>query len=103
MPGKLGAPPAAVERLLGYLCNAGRLVRLNKNVVIEYNTFRKAQDMVVSIIQREGILDSAFFKDHIGSSRKYALALLDFLDAKRVTVRYGNDRKLAPNYQKNLL
>lgn len=100
---QLGASPAAIERLLEYLCNEGRLVRLNKNVIIEYNTFRKAQDMVVAIIQRDGTLDSAFFKDHIGSSRKYALAILDFLDARRVTVRYGNERKLAQNYQKNLL
>jgi selenocysteine-specific elongation factor len=103
VPGMLEAPPAAVERLMQHLCNEGRLVRLNKNVVLGYDTFRRAQEMVVEIIQKQGVLDSADFKNHIGSTRKYALAILDYLDARKVTVRYDNDRRLAPNYQKNLL
>ena len=49
------------------------------------------------------MLNSADFKYAIDSSRKYALAVLDWLDARHVTLRIGNDRKLAPDYQKRLL
>ena len=58
---------------------------------------------LAAIIADKGVLDSADFKLVIDSSRKYALAILDYLDARRITVRIDNNRKLAPNYEKNLL
>lgn len=100
---RLGADPAATKRLLEYLYASGELIRLSANVVLSRETFREAEQLVVGIIQDEGVLDSADFKHRIGSSRKYALAILDFLDARRVTLRMGNNRKLAPEYEKNLL
>ena len=103
VPGRLNADPAVVRRLLDYLFASGRLVRLSANVALSYNTFRKAEELVVEIIRKDGVLDSADFKYRIGSSRKYALAILDFLDARRVTLRMENNRKLAPDYEKNML
>lgn len=102
-PGMLGASPERVERLLRFLYDEGRLVRLSKNVVLCYDCLRKAQDIAVALIAEHGILDSADFKHHIGSTRKYALAILDYLDARRITIRQGNNRKLAANYQERLL
>lgn len=103
LPRKLDADPARIERLLNYLCDEGSLVRLTKNVVLSYTCFKKAQDMVVDIIAHKGVLDSADFKGYLGSTRKYALAILDYLDSRKVTIRVENDRRLAPDYQKNLL
>ena len=103
LPGMLHAPQQDIDRLLDYLCNEKRLVRLAKNVVLSYNHFKQAQDMVVRIIKEKGVLNSADFKYNIGSTRKYALAILDYLDSRRVTVRVQNDRKLAPDYQRYLL
>jgi len=65
--------------------------------------FKKAQDLVVETIQQKGMLNSADFKYNINSTRKYALAILDYLDSRRVTVRIGNDRKLTPDYRRNLI
>ena len=59
--------------------------------------------LVIEAVRTNGTLDSADFKHHIESSRKYALAILDFLDSRRVTIRVGNLRKLAPDYERNLL
>ncbi len=103
LPESLGATPDRTERILALLCNDGSLVRLAKNVVLSYNHLKKAQDLVVQTIQARGVLDSADFKDHIHSSRKYALAILDYLDARRVTVRSGNDRRLAKDYERRLV
>lgn len=103
LPDLTGGAPAQTERLLEFLCHDGRLVRLAKNVVLSREHCLKAQELVVSIIQDKGILDSANFKYAIDSSRKYALAILDYFDARHVTVRQGNDRKLAPNYRRSLL
>jgi selenocysteine-specific elongation factor len=103
VPGILGGDQRDVERLMQHLYDEGRLVRLAKNVALSYTAFKKAESLVVETIQEKGELDSADFKNVIGSTRKYALAILDFLDARRVTVRHGNLRRLAPDYDRNLL
>ncbi|MCE5252163.1 selenocysteine-specific translation elongation factor [bacterium] len=103
LPDLLGMPHDRIDRLLDYMCNERILIRLASNVVLSYDNFRKAQDMVVNIIQEKGELDSADFKYHIDSTRKYALAVLDFLDARRVTIRSGNNRKLTEDFRRNLL
>jgi selenocysteine-specific elongation factor len=64
---------------------------------------RQAQGIAVAYLEEHGVLDSADFKHHIGSTRKYALAILDYLDARRITVRHGNNRKLAEKYRERLL
>jgi selenocysteine-specific elongation factor len=92
-----------IDRILDYLFSQRKLIRLSKNVVLDYDSFKKAQDRVVDIIQEKGALDSADFKQYIGSTRKYALGILDFLDSQKITVRSGNIRKLTPDYLKKLL
>jgi selenocysteine-specific elongation factor len=103
LPALLGSPPARVDRLLEHLLLEGQLVRLAKNVILGYTYLKQAQDRVVAIVEQRGTLDSADFKLEIRSTRKYALAILDWLDERKVTVRLGNDRKLAQNYRERLL
>lgn len=103
LPTMLEAPQDTVMRMLEHLCNEGKLVRLSGSVVLSYGNFRKAQDLVIRIVKEDGKLDSADFKYKIGSTRKYALAILDFLDLRRVTSRIENNRKLMPDYQNHLL
>jgi len=103
LPEILGAPAASLTKLLGLLYDDGTLIRLSKNVVLSYNHLKQAQDLVVQTIQEKGSLDSADFKQAIGSTRKYALAILDYFDSRRVTMRNDNIRKLSPDYERNLL
>jgi len=103
LPERLGTSPVEVDRLLDLLCARGKLFRLSKNVVLSLSWVREAQTKVIEIIGEKGILDSGEFKHVIGSTRKYALAILDFLDARKVTVRRGNLRSLSANHEKNLL
>jgi selenocysteine-specific elongation factor len=102
LPGILGESPEKIRWVLEYLFIEGNLVSVSKNVVLSAQSLRQAQARVVTIIQERGALNSADFKHEISSSRKYALAILDWLDARHVTLRIGNDRKLAPDYQDHL-
>jgi len=102
LPALLGAPQEHIDRLIEHLLNEGQLIRIAKNVLLTHNWFQQAQTLVVAIIKEEGVLNSGDFKTHIGSSRKYALAILDTLDARKVTIRIGNDRKLTRDYEKRL-
>ncbi len=103
LPGLLRAQPQRVEKLLKLAIAREELFRLSKNVYLSREYVIKAEDLVVSIIEDKGVLDSGEFKHHIGSTRKYALAILDFLDTRMVTTRMGNNRRLTRNYRNNML
>ena len=102
LPARLSAAPERVQRLLQHLFTTRRLIRLSPLVVLSCGHLRKAQAVVVKVIRDQGVLDSADFKGHLNTSRKYALAILDHLDTLRITVRDGNHRRLAADYQKRL-
>ena len=103
LPQKLNLPSDKTEKLMEFLCNSGRLLRLERRVILSYSSFKRAEEVVVRVILEKGSLNSGDFKYVLGSSRKYALAILDYLDSIGVTIRIGNDRKLAPDYQKKLI
>ena len=73
------------------------------DAVIHYDHYKKAQDLAVAALRDGGTLPAGDFKKAIGATRKYAIALLDYLDAQRITIRIGNDRKLAKDFEKHLL
>ena len=103
LPEMLNIPQGKIDQLIEYLYNDGKIIRLSKNVILSFKFFRQAQDIVVKIILQNGKLNSADFKYHIGSSRKYALAILDYLDFCGVTMRIDNDRKLTSDYMRHLI
>ena len=92
-----------IDKLMKFLHIRGDLIRLSENVVLSRSAFIVAQNIVVNIICRQGELDSGEFKNHINSSRKYALAILDHLDSLRITIRSGNIRKLSLDYERRLM
>jgi selenocysteine-specific elongation factor len=49
---------------------------------------------VIHHLQREGSITLAQVRDMFSTSRKYAQALLEHLDDKRVTKRVGDERIL---------
>ncbi|MBN1866769.1 selenocysteine-specific translation elongation factor [Candidatus Sumerlaeota bacterium] len=103
LPDLLKEPAERTEKMLRHLCSEGRLVRVAPNVVFHYNHYKRGQEIVVKTILEKGALDTVGFKNLMGASRKYAVAFLDHLDARRVTLRVRNDRRLTKDYAKNLL
>jgi len=103
IPELLGVPSGKVRPILEALVAGKELVRLTKNVILTPEALREAQAKVIRVIREKGFLDSSLFKHEIGSTRKYALAILDYLDERHVTVRgMKNMRKLAVDYEKRL-
>ncbi|MFH2000539.1 MAG: SelB C-terminal domain-containing protein [Planctomycetota bacterium] len=104
LPEMLGTTREKIDWLLEHLGNEGKLVHLPQNVVLSFEAYKEAQDKAIHIIKEESVLRSVDFKYALSSTRKYALAVLDFLDARRVTVRLDKHRRvLAPYYEKHLL
>jgi len=80
--------------LVNALIESGTLVKTSDEVVFSRQAFEDMKSWVVTTIQNEGAVTITGFRDHFETSRKYALAFLENLDASGVTYRDGDYRKL---------
>lgn len=94
-------PPSAQEaeaalgaEAVAALIAQGKLVRLNEQVLLSPKAFAAMQDWVVATIRAQGQVTAAQVRDRFNTSRKYVIALLEYLDDKRVTQRVGDARVL---------
>ncbi|HEX3721140.1 MAG TPA: SelB C-terminal domain-containing protein, partial [Nitrolancea sp.] len=88
-------PPAdfGIESELAIaLAEVGEVVRVDENIVFARETFDDVQRQVLEIIARDNRITLSQFRDHFGSSRKYAQAVLEYLDDRHVTRRVGDER-----------
>ena len=71
-----------------------RLVQLNDDVVLLPATYDDAVVRVRAEIEKGGSITAAQVRDLFATTRKYALALLEHLDAAGMTKRAGDVRML---------
>jgi selenocysteine-specific elongation factor len=103
LPDLLQVTPAQITPVLRMLMTEGSLIRISPKVILSRLHFIDAQGKVVTYILEHGTLDSGDFKSVIQASRKYAISILEYLDRLRITLRVGDERKLATNYENRLL
>ncbi len=89
--GELAADPA----LLRALVEAGDLVRIG-DFFLTGDQARHLRADVRNAIQASGPLTVAQIRDLLGTSRKYAVPLCEWLDSTRATRRQGDLRYLGP-------
>jgi selenocysteine-specific elongation factor len=78
--------------LLAALVEQGYLVKVSDDVLFLIETYEEMVQRVTDHIRREGSITIAQVRDLFGASRKYALALMEHLDERRVTRRVGDVR-----------
>ena len=84
--------PVAAE--LPSLVAAGRAVRIGRSMHAHPDAVADVRRRVEAIIADEGGVTIARLRDELSTSRKYAQALLEHLDAARVTLRLPDDRRI---------
>ena len=87
-------PPPAAELDAGdlrALRDAERVVRLGRDRYAHPDAIAAVRARVEAIIAAEGSITLARLRDELGTSRRHAQALLEHLDAARVTVRRPDD------------
>jgi selenocysteine-specific elongation factor len=80
--------------VLSALVEQGQLVKLNEDVLLLSGTYEEMRDRVVVHLQEHESVTVAQIRDMFGTSRKYALALVGYLDEQRITRRVGDERML---------
>jgi selenocysteine-specific elongation factor len=73
---------------------AGRAVRIGRAMHAHPQALEDVRRRAEAIMEREGELTLARLRDELSTSRKYAQALIEHLDAIHVTVRQPDDRRL---------
>ncbi len=97
-------PPSAAEcvadvgdELFQWLLDSGRLTRVSEEVVFEAGVYQQMVQQIVAHLRQPdagGAITVAQVRDQFNTSRKYALALMEHLDARRITRRLGDARVL---------
>jgi selenocysteine-specific elongation factor len=93
------SPPSVKElasagfgpELIRAVCAEGRLVRVSTDIVITPELASRAEEILREKAHPPGITVSAF-KEALGTSRKYALPILEHFDARGLTRRQGDYR-----------
>ena len=80
--------------LLSLLVDEGRVVKVSESVVFSAIAHGEMVDKISTYIKEHGEITVADVRDLFGTSRKYALALMDDLDHQRITRRVGDARVL---------
>jgi selenocysteine-specific elongation factor len=90
----LEPPPDEDPAPLAALREHGRIVRLGRDMHLHRDALDDLIRRVTELIQRDGEVTIATLRDELHTSRRYAQALLELLDAERVTLRVGDARVL---------
>jgi selenocysteine-specific elongation factor len=83
------------EDLISAMIDKGYLISLEEDIAILPQTYQQLQAKTIAYFETEKEITLGQFRDLFQTSRKYALAFLEYLDKKGVTVRDGDVRKLS--------
>lgn len=87
---QVGLEPEVVEAMV----ERGRLVKVGDNLVFTREVYDEMVTRVIEHASARGRVTVGEVRDLLGTSRKYALALMEYLDEIKVTRRIGDERVL---------
>ena len=80
--------------LLNFLIEQGKVVRVSEDIVFAASAYEEMVARVTDYIKSHGKITVAEVRDIFKTSRKYALAMMEYLDAQKITRRVGDERVL---------
>jgi len=70
------------------------LIPIPPDVAFRKQDYERMLSEIIELLKSKGTITAAEVRDHFNTSRRYVLALLEYLDAHGVTVREGDIRRL---------
>jgi selenocysteine-specific elongation factor len=78
--------------LLNLLIERRQVVKVSESVVFAASAYDKMVERVIAHLKAKGKITLAEVRDMFQTSRKYAQALVEYLDEKKITRRVGDER-----------
>jgi len=91
---ELRISPSVFNNLIIMLLDEGSIVRLSDKVIYHKEHFERAKQIVIDHIKTHRSITAAELRDKLNVSRKYSIAVLEYLDSIFVTRRDGDKRVL---------
>ena len=80
--------------LLNYMINRGDIIRISADLVLSIQTYNDISKKVSKFIRQHDKIKVSEARDMLGTSRKFALPIMEYLDQMHVTRRIGDERVL---------
>lgn len=87
---------SSYEDVLMFLIQGGELVELKDGVLFRKEDFEKLKSKIVDFIKKNGEATVSQLREHLSTTRKYMVPILEKLDQLGVTEREG-DKRVLPN------
>ena len=91
---ELDADPKHVQDVLRLLVEEGQIIKTKDDLYFDAKAVEKLKTKLVEFLKTNGDITTPQFKEMTGVSRKYVIPLIEYFDAKNVTLRVGDSRKL---------
>ena len=91
------SPPSdiSVDReLLAYMESLKLVVIASDKIVFSMDAYHKMVEMIRAFASQHSRISPAEMRDLLGTSRRYVMALVDYLDRENITRRIGDYRIL---------
>jgi len=85
---------ARLKALLAALERDGRLVKVASDLYFDCGVLESARARLIEHLRTNPEITAARYRDLLGASRRFAIALLDYFDHGGVTTRVGDARRL---------
>ncbi len=82
------------EDLITALIETGALIQVGEDVLLQPEVYQEMHDAVINHIRTKGEITLGELRDKFQTSRKYAVAVLEYLDQAGITIRRGDKRVL---------
>ena len=82
------------EELYNAMIEVGLLIPIPPDVVFRKQDYDLMLSEIIGLLNKKGTITAAEVRDHFNTSRRYVLALLEYMDAQGITVREGDSRRL---------
>jgi selenocysteine-specific elongation factor len=90
----LKAEPGQAKDVLNHMIEQGLIVRTKEDLFFHAEVIADLKQRLVKFLEENGEINPAQFKEMTGASRKFLIPLFEYFDAKNVTLRVGDVRKL---------
>ncbi|MGB9700619.1 MAG: selenocysteine-specific translation elongation factor [Thermodesulfobacteriota bacterium] len=91
---ELKVSPTDLKPVLQLLTREGILVRVKDDLYFHRPAIAELESKVIRFLQEQKEMSPAQFKEMTQVSRKYAIPLMEYLDAQKITLRVGDKRIL---------
>ena len=90
----LDLKPQEAADILKLMTSDNQVVRINDSLYVTEQTFNNLLEKLKAFFGQKSDMTVSEFRNLLGTSRKYALPFLEYLDSNRITMRVGDVRKL---------